>query len=168
VAVVGVDLKANCNNKVAENMSDLIDISTKPRTALIQGRHNDKPINHQVHSTTYVEVSENISVARSNKKIFVGANLCNNENKIDVMSYILIGSILLKIKEPRDHVWVPQGFPRGQDTFLSSSTGPQVLPITKSQDMESPSPIRIPVPVQLGIQEQSTLKLMPRLHTTSN
>jgi hypothetical protein len=141
VAVVGADLKANCNNKVAENMSDLIDISTKPRTALIQGRQNDEPINHQVHSTTYVEVCENISVAKSKKKIFVGANLCNNENKIDVMSYILIGSILLKIKEPMDHVWVPQGFPRGQDTFISSSTRRQVLPITKSEDMENPSPI---------------------------
>jgi hypothetical protein len=41
VAIVGGDLKANCNNKVAETMSDLIDISAKPRTALIQRREND-------------------------------------------------------------------------------------------------------------------------------
>jgi hypothetical protein len=90
VAIVGDDLKANCNSKVAEIMSDLIDISAKPRTALILGRQNDKCINHQVHSTTYVKDSENISVAKSKKRIFVGANLCNNENKIDDMSYILI------------------------------------------------------------------------------
>jgi hypothetical protein len=100
--------------------------------ALIQGTENDKPINHQVHSTAYVEDSDNISVAKSKKKIFVAANLCNNENKIDVMACILIGSIFLKINEPRDHVWVPQGFLRGKDTFLSSSTQPQVLPIMKS------------------------------------
>jgi hypothetical protein len=37
VAILGGDLKANCNNKVAENMSDLINISAKPRTALIKG-----------------------------------------------------------------------------------------------------------------------------------
>jgi hypothetical protein len=73
-------------------------------TALIQGTENDKPINHQIHSTAYVEDSDNISVAKSKKKIFVGANLCNNENKMDVMSGVLIGSILLNIKEPRDQV----------------------------------------------------------------
>jgi hypothetical protein len=112
VAIVGDDLKANCNNKVAENMSDLIDISAKPRTALIQGRENAEPINLQVHSTMCVEDSDNISVAKSKKKIFVGANLCNNENMINVMPCVLIGSILLKIKEPKDHVRVPQGFPR--------------------------------------------------------
>jgi hypothetical protein len=38
VGIVGADLEANCNNKVAKNMSDLIDISTKSRMALIQGR----------------------------------------------------------------------------------------------------------------------------------
>jgi hypothetical protein len=101
-------LKTNCNNKVAETMSDLIDISAKPRTSLIQGRENDEPINHQVHSTTYVEDFDNIPRAKSKKKILLGANLCNNENKIDVMSCVLIGSILLKIKEPKDHVKVPQ------------------------------------------------------------
>jgi hypothetical protein len=132
-AIVGGDLKANCNNKVAETMSDLIDISAKPRTALIQGRENDEPINHQVHSTTYIEDFDNISVAKAKKKILLGANLCNNENKIDVMSCVLIGSILLKIKEPKDHVKVPQGFPRVRNTFLSSSTRSQVHPITKSQ-----------------------------------
>jgi hypothetical protein len=46
VAIVGADLKANCNNIFAENMSDLIDISAKPRMALIQGRDNDEPTNH--------------------------------------------------------------------------------------------------------------------------
>jgi hypothetical protein len=98
------------------------------------------------------------------KKIFGGMNLCNSENKTDVISCIRIGSLLLKINEPRDHVWVPQGFPKGRDTFLSSSTRPQVLLITKSHGMESSSPVR----VQLRIQEQSTLKLMPRLHKTCN
>jgi hypothetical protein len=100
-------LKANCNNKVAEKMSDLIDISAKPRTSLIHGRENDEPINHQVHSAMHVEDYDNISVAKSKKKIFVGANLCNNENKIDDMSCVRIGSILLKIKEPKDHIRVP-------------------------------------------------------------
>jgi hypothetical protein len=98
VAIVGADLKANCNNKVAQNMSDLIDISAKPRTALIHGRENDEPTNHQLHSTTYIEDSDKISVAKSKKKIFVGTNLCKNENKTDIMSCRLIGSILLKIK----------------------------------------------------------------------
>jgi hypothetical protein len=101
VAIVGGDLKANCNNKVAEKMCDLIDISAKLRKALIQGRENDEPINHQVHSTMYVEDSDNISVAKSKKKIFVGADICNMENKINVMSCVLIGSIILKIKEPK-------------------------------------------------------------------
>jgi hypothetical protein len=49
VAIVGGDLRANCNNKVAENMSDFIDISAKPTMALIQRSENDEPINHQVH-----------------------------------------------------------------------------------------------------------------------
>jgi hypothetical protein len=167
VAIIGGDLKANCNNKVAETMSDLIDISAKLRTALIQGRENDEPINHQVHSTTYVEDFDNISLAKSKKKILHGANLCNNKNKIDVMSCVLIGSILLKIKEP-NHVRIPQGFTRVRDTSLSSSTRPQVHPITNSQGMESPSSVQILVSVQLRIQEQPTLKLMPRSHTTSN
>jgi hypothetical protein len=126
VAIVGGDLKVNCNNKVDEMMSDLIDISAKPSTALIQGRENDEPTNHQVHSTMYVEDFDNISVAKSKKKILLRANLCNNENNIDVTPRVLIGSILLKIKEPKNHVMVPQGFPRVWDTFLSSSTWPQV------------------------------------------
>jgi hypothetical protein len=91
VAIVGGDLKANCNNKVAETMRDLIDVSTKPRTALIQGREIDEPINHQVHSTVYVEDFDNIAVAESKKKILLGANLCNNENNIDITSCVLIG-----------------------------------------------------------------------------
>jgi hypothetical protein len=133
VAIVGGDLKENCNNKVAETMSDLIDISAKPMTALIQGRENDEPINHQVHSTTYVEDFDNISVAKSKKKVLLGANLCNIESKIHVTPCVLIGSILLKIKELKDHVMVPQDFPRVRDTFLSSSTRPQVHPIMKSK-----------------------------------
>jgi hypothetical protein len=86
----------------------LIDTHSKSRTALIQGIENDESINHQVHLTTYVEDSDNISVAMSKTKIFVGANLCNNEKKIDNRSCVLIGSILMKIKEPKDHVRVPK------------------------------------------------------------
>jgi hypothetical protein len=110
VVIVGDYFKDNCNNKVNEIMSDLIDISAKPKTTLIRGRENDDPVNHQVHSTTYVEDFDNISVTKSKKKILLGANLCNNENKIDVTSSVLIGLMLLKIKEPKDHVIVPQGF----------------------------------------------------------
>jgi hypothetical protein len=87
----------------------------------------------------------------SMKKIFVGANMCNNEKKVDNRSCVLIGSILLKIKKHKDHVKVSQDFPRVWDTFLSSSTWPQVHPIMKSQDMKSPSPVRISIRVQLGI-----------------
>jgi hypothetical protein len=94
-------------------MSDLIDISAKLRTTLIHGRENDEPINHQVHSTTYVKDSDNISVAKPKKKIFVGANLCKNENKIGDMSCVQIGSILLKSKEPKDHVRVPPRLSKG-------------------------------------------------------
>jgi hypothetical protein len=72
---------------------------------------------------------------------------CNNENKIDVMSCILIGLILLKIGKPKNHVMVHQGFPMVQDTLPSGDTWPQVHPITKSQGMES----QIPVWVQLRI-----------------
>jgi hypothetical protein len=67
------------------------------------------------------------------------ANLSNNENKIDVMSCVLIELILLKIKEPKDHVRIPQVFPRVQDTFLSSSTRSQSPP-----NNEIPSPVQIP------------------------
>jgi hypothetical protein len=111
----------------------------------------DEPINHQAHSTTYVEDSDNILVAKSKMKIFVGADQCNNENKINVMSCVLIGSILLKIKKHKDYVRVPQGFSRVRDTFLSSSTRPQVHPIMKSQVMESPSLVEISICIQLGI-----------------
>jgi hypothetical protein len=85
----------------------------------------DEPINHQVHSTTYVEDSDNISVTMSKKKIFVGANLCNNGKKKDDRPCVLIGSILSKIKQTKDPVRVPQVFPRVWDTCLSSSTWPQ-------------------------------------------
>jgi hypothetical protein len=104
---------------------------------LIQGRENDEPIIHQVHLTTYVEDFDNNSVAKSKKKILLGANPCNNENMIDVMSCVLIGLILLKIEETKDHVMVPQGIPRVWDTLLSSYTRPHVHRITKSQGMES-------------------------------
>jgi hypothetical protein len=76
----------------------------------MKGRENDEPINHQVHLTTYVKDYDNISVAMSKKKIFVGANMGNNEKKIDDRPFVLIGSILLKIKELKDYVMVPQGF----------------------------------------------------------
>jgi hypothetical protein len=113
---------------------------------------DDEPINHHVHSTTYAKGFHNISVAKSKMKILLGANPCNNENKIDIMSRVLLGSILLKNEEPKDHVMVPQCFQRVRYMLPSSSTRPQVHPITKSQGMESPSPVRIPVRVQLGIQ----------------
>jgi hypothetical protein len=45
-------------------MSNLNDISTKPRMALIQGRESDDPVNDQVYSSMYVEDSDNISVAK--------------------------------------------------------------------------------------------------------
>jgi hypothetical protein len=64
VTIIGRDLKANCNNKVAKKMSNLNDISTKPRMALIQGRESDEPVNDQVYSSMYVEDSDNISVAK--------------------------------------------------------------------------------------------------------
>jgi hypothetical protein len=51
----------------------------------------------------YVEDFDNISAVKSMNKILLEANLCNNENKIDLTSCVLIGSILLKIKEPKDH-----------------------------------------------------------------
>jgi hypothetical protein len=68
----------------------------------------------------------------SKKKIFIRAHLCNNEKKIDDSPCVLIGSILLNIKEPKDHVSVPQGFERVWENFLSCSTLSQVHPITKS------------------------------------
>jgi hypothetical protein len=42
VAILGVDLMANCNNKVAKNMINLINISAKARTVLIRGRGDDE------------------------------------------------------------------------------------------------------------------------------
>jgi DNA-binding cell septation regulator SpoVG len=106
---VGGEFRNNHHNIIDVQKSNLIDTLSKSRTTLIQGRENDELINHQVHSTKYVEDSDSISVAMSKKKIFIGANLCNNEKKIDDRSCVLIGSILLKIKEPKDHVRVPQG-----------------------------------------------------------
>jgi hypothetical protein len=48
VAILGGDLKSNCNNKVAGNVSDSINISTKPRTALFQGEEDDESVTLQV------------------------------------------------------------------------------------------------------------------------
>jgi hypothetical protein len=67
---------------------------------------HDEPVNHQVHSTMYVEDYDNISFAMSKNKIFIRANMCNNEKKIVDRSCVLIGSILLKNKEFKDHVMV--------------------------------------------------------------
>ena len=78
----------------------------------------------------------------SNKRIFIGANLCNIEKKIDERSCVLIGSMLVTIKVPKNHIKVPQVFPMVYGTFLSSSTPTQVHPITKSLDME--------IPIQFG------------------
>jgi hypothetical protein len=107
---VGGEFRNNHHNTIDVQKSNLIDTLSKSRTTLIQGRENDEPINYQVHSTMYAEDSINIVVAMSKKKIFVGANLGNNEKKIDDRSFVLIGSVLLKIEEPKDHVTVPQGF----------------------------------------------------------
>jgi hypothetical protein len=74
----GGEFRNNYHNTIVVQKNNLIDTLSKPRTALIQGIENDEPINHQVHSTTYVEDSDNILVAISKKKIFIGANWCNN------------------------------------------------------------------------------------------
>jgi hypothetical protein len=84
VAIVGGDLKANCNNNVTEKNERLDWYICKADDSFdLRERENDEPINHQVHSTTYVEDYGNILVAKSKKKIFVRANLYNNENKIE-------------------------------------------------------------------------------------
>jgi hypothetical protein len=45
------DLEAIYNHNVAENISTMIDIPAKPRTALIQGREDDETLApHIVHS----------------------------------------------------------------------------------------------------------------------
>jgi hypothetical protein len=71
----------------------------------------------------------------SKKKIFIGANLCNNEKKIDDRSCVLIRSILLKIKEPKDHVKAFQGcgIPSFQVLHGLKSTQQQNLKIWKVQ-----------------------------------
>jgi hypothetical protein len=43
VDILGRDLMDNCNNKVAENVSNLINIFAKPRTSLIQGKGMMRP-----------------------------------------------------------------------------------------------------------------------------
>jgi hypothetical protein len=53
VAILRGDLKANCNNKVAANIRELFDLSTKLRTALIQGGENDEPMPPQNRTAEY-------------------------------------------------------------------------------------------------------------------
>jgi hypothetical protein len=60
VAILGGDLKVNCNNKVTENMSDLINISSKPRTALIQGRRDDETMTPHIDHSKYSQLSPNM------------------------------------------------------------------------------------------------------------
>jgi hypothetical protein len=51
VAILKGDLEAIYNHNVAENISTMIDIPAKPRTALIQGREDDETLApHIVHS----------------------------------------------------------------------------------------------------------------------
>jgi hypothetical protein len=74
----------------------------------------------------------------SKKKIFVGANLCNNEKKIDDRPSVLIRSILLKIKKSKDHVRVPKalqwcGIPSFQVLHGLKSTQQRNLKIWKVQ-----------------------------------
>jgi hypothetical protein len=59
VAILEGDLKVNCNNKVAQNMSDLIDISSKPRTALIQGTRDDETMAPQIDHSKYSQLYPN-------------------------------------------------------------------------------------------------------------
>jgi hypothetical protein len=60
VAILGGDLKVNCNNKIAENKSDLIDISSKPRTALIQGRRDDETMAPHIDHSKYSQLYPNM------------------------------------------------------------------------------------------------------------
>jgi hypothetical protein len=78
---VGGEFKNNHHNTIDIQKSNLIDTLSNPRLSLIQGRENDEPINHQFHSVTYVEESDNISVVMSKKKLFVGANMCEGPEK---------------------------------------------------------------------------------------
>jgi hypothetical protein len=50
VAILGGDLKSNCNNNVAENVSDSINISTKLRMALFQRKEDDESMT--LHGST--------------------------------------------------------------------------------------------------------------------
>jgi hypothetical protein len=59
VAILEGDLKVNCNNKVDENMCDLIDISSKPRTALIQGTRDDETMAPQIDHSKYSQLYPN-------------------------------------------------------------------------------------------------------------
>jgi hypothetical protein len=60
VAILEGDLKVNCNNKVDENMCDLIDISSKPRTALIQGTRDDETMAPQIDHSKYSQLYPNM------------------------------------------------------------------------------------------------------------
>jgi hypothetical protein len=59
VAILEGDLKVYCNNKVVENMSDLIDISSKLRTALIQGTRDDETMAPQIDHSKYSQLYPN-------------------------------------------------------------------------------------------------------------
>jgi hypothetical protein len=101
--------------------SNLIDTLSKSMMALIQGRENNEPINHQVHSITYVEDSDNILITISKKKIFVWL-ICATMKKMDDKSCVLIGLILLKIKEHKNHIRVPQVFQDMESSKFSSNS----------------------------------------------
>ena len=101
----------------------------------------DEPANHHLlGSTICVENSDTISVVMSNKKIFIGANMRNNEKIEDERSCVQIGSMLLTLEEMTNHIKVLQGFPSVCKTFRSNYTRSQSNPITKSHNMEIPIP----------------------------
>jgi hypothetical protein len=82
VAILGDYLKANCNNKVAEIVSDLINISAKPRMTLFQGAEDDDSMTSHVLSAlpiTPLGSSDKISEFESNL-IIVGSKSIEMEN----------------------------------------------------------------------------------------
>jgi hypothetical protein len=130
---IGGKFKANHSNTASVHKRKMTDTLSKPRTALIQGRENDEPMNHQL---------DNTSAAISCKKINIGFNLCNNEKNKDERSSVQIGSMLLTIEKPIDLIKVFQGLPGVCKTSFSHYTGSQSNPITKPPDME--------IPIQFG------------------
>jgi hypothetical protein len=126
---VGGEFKNYHHNIIVVQKSNLIDTLSKVRTALIQGRKNDVPINHK-------------SIQLRMLKILILFQLQCQRRKY-LLGLICATMILLKIKEANDHLMIPKSF----------------------QGCGIPS---FPVRVQPGIQEHSTLKQMPKSHTTSN